>query len=387
LGLFISASYSCCDTETTSQVYAMSAPQCLICLAAVGVGLAAQAPHRAAINAVGMLTQDVDLGEDTDSLAAWLVSDPLTAPLESFMEVPAEHLEIMHLEKQLAASKAAVAVLDTERESLRQELEGWKTSGAKVLEREHSLLEHVQRAAPSSSLAGGHAPLLHALPLVLFFALLSAAAALAMRGAEWPMSMMAPSKQAAAQVTKPFLRRLGVGAYTVDVSELQVYVPGAPASSEVCVKLRLGDGGKGLRSKPGESLAESPALAVRSGFHVTVKASDGPCIFSVIDRNKSSTNGIANFGRLELSAGELVRMARCASGQEFYRFALSSAVTPPPASESLLSTEAKKSAADDVSVEAPVQPYIAMRIKDVTGKAQAASTTGARSGAVLMYSC
>lgn len=333
-------------------------------LAAASVTFATQAPHRAAINALGVLSQEAD---EAEPLALLQVLDPLTAPLEAFMEVSAERLEVMRLEDRLEASNAARAALEREHESLLQELQGWRATGARVLERESSLLEHVRRVPPPGAPASGRAAMLSVLPVVLLVALLlSAGVALATRNA-------AASKSMAAS-TEPILRRLGVGAYTVDVSELQVYVPGIPASCEVCVKLRLGESGKGLRSKPGESVAESPTLSVQGGFHVTVKASDGPCVLSVVDRDKSSGAGIECLGRLELSAGELVRMARRVNGQEFFRFDLGASVTPPLSG-------------DDSSTKALVQPYIAMRIRDVTGHSEVASATGARRGAVFMYGC
>lgn len=353
------------------------------------VTFAAQAPHRAAINALGVLSQEVD---EVEPLALLQVSDPLTAPLEAFMEVSAERLEVMRLEDQLEASTSATAALESEHKSLLQELQGWRASGARVLERENSLLEHVRHVSPPAiAPAGGRtAILLSALPVVLLVALLlTAGIALATRNAAASKSMAASTGRGAAQVTKPILQRLGVGAYTVDISELQVYMPGAPASSEVCVKLRLGESGKGLRSKPGESVAESPALSIQGGFHVTVKASDGPCVLSVVDRNKSSGSGIESLGRLELSAGELVRMARRVNGQEFFRFELScphNQLLPMENAGHELPPVASMSATDS-STERAIQPYVAMRIRDITGRSEVVSATGVRKGSVFMYGC
>lgn len=356
----------------------------VVFLAVAGVALAAQAPHRAAINALGVPSQEAE--EDSDPLALLQLLDPLTAPIEAFMEMPAGHVELAEarrLDAQLEASNAVRAVLNREHQALLEEVQGWRANGARVVERESSLLAHIREVAPSAA-ASGHAVTLYALPVILLLALLlSAGVALAVRSKAASKSSMAASTKQAAQVTKPILRKLGVGAYTIDISEVQVYVPDVPANSEVCVTLRLGEGGKGLRSKPGESVADSPALSIRDGFHVTVKASDGPCVLSVIDRIKTPAAGIECFGRLELSAAELLRLARRVKGQEFFRFDLSGALKSDHAASSAATTPGTETSSE----EAPTHPYVAMRIRDVTGDSEVVPPTGARRGAVLMYSC
>lgn len=270
------------------------------------------------------------------------------------------------LRSRLVAARNAEVRLNTANDRLRQELMRWRRMGSTISQHEAQVAKLMQHASPAlrrteaaprlssppvfldeadrdglsllseamrTYLEGvsrlkdtvrtyifdsGRKPLSegsNALRLVLIFCCANAVAFSMWHSAEHI------KKTATRRLPEPVLRRFGLGRYFVEISE--VTLENLPAGEDVYVSLQMGVK-RELRTVALEPPSAGP-LRFGEVFNVELQDSDldSRCICRVIDRNGVAEEQIAHF---EISAEEVLRLARCRPGEDL-SFALAPSAT------------------------------------------------------------
>lgn len=243
--------------------------------------------------------------------------------------------------------------LAAEASNLMKELELWRTAGPLLASREKQALQLIQQARQETTVNQVTASTLMSRPMLLgcqFVAL--AAVILAVCAHSFSCCKIpvprAPSTWLKSTVCcKRARRAMGFDGFVLEISEIQVSLPGLMVEGDLCVTLDVG--GKELCSRSAE-VFDSKLVRFKDKFLVRVKPGDGMCMIGVIDRD-SMTN--AKVAHAQIPAGELLRMAHRPHG-EYCSFRL----TGPAGTRE--------------------RPQIAMRVVDVS-KEQCDETSRARS--------
>lgn len=327
--------------------------------------------------------------------------DPLHAPLEAFMRPPAldearTSKEVELLQAQIEATHATEAAVDAQNQAMRKEIEGWRAAGEQVVEREGRIVDlvHQLRGEQQPSGAAGMMALLgqqveraeanmvqnprgYLLPLGVFVTFCCAL----LFGASLKERVLAlPAKQVATCgawgcCLRPMMQRAGVSRYVIEVSEITICLPSAPAGGDICVTVQMGRDSC-LRTTSAVSLAGSPVYKFRDAFGLEVGKSDGLCVFGVIDRNRIPGMEVQKLARLEITAEDLLKAAH-QHGTEYFRYGLCvSPVKSAPLPNGMID--------EDSSVEQ--RPYLAMKIRDVSRLGYGPGHAGVQQGGLHMYS-
>lgn len=325
--------------------------------------------------------------------------DPLRAPLEAFMrpvhDEPRPSQEMRVLQAQIEAAHATEAAIGAQNQALHKELEDWRAAGEKVVQREgrvvdlvHQLRGGQQVEAPGTTALlsqqiaraeatieqnpGGYFLQLCAL-VCLCLALLY--------GASIKERVLAlPAKQvvtcgAYGCCLRPMMQRVGVSRYEVEVSEITICLPSVPAGGDICVTVQIGRESC-LRTTSAVSLAGSPVYKFRDAFCLEVGKSDGLCVLGVVDRDQSPGAGVQQLARLEITAEDLLKAAH-QKGTDYFRYGLCvSSAKSVPQQDGMID--------EDCDVEQ--RPYLAMRVRDVSGWGCHPGHFGVQRGGVHMYS-
>lgn len=327
--------------------------------------------------------------------------DPLHAPLEAFMRpLPSDEArltkEMQLLQAQVEATHATEAAVKAQNEELRKELDTWRAAGEKVVQKEGRIVDlvHELRGEQHPTEAPGVTALLsqqaaraeaniqqnpgsYFLPLCVFACI----CLVLLFGAGVKERVLAlPAKQVATCgaygcCLRPMMQRAGMSRYVVEVSEITICLPSAPAGGDLCVTVQKGRENC-LRSTSAVSLAGSPVYKFRDTFCLEVGRSDGLCVFGVVDRDRSPGSDVQKLARLEITAEDLLKAAN-QKGTDYFRYGLCTSPTEgAPQQRGMI----------DEDNDGEQRPYLAMRIRDVSGWGSHPDHIGVQKGGLHMYS-
>lgn len=315
------------------------------------------------------------------------------------MHLPEEpHLgkEMQLLQAQIEAAHATESAVSIQNQALRKELDGWRTAGEQVVQHEGRIVDLVHQlrgeqpaeATGMMALLGrrvataetdlAHDPRGYLVQLGIFVLVGIGL----LFGASLKERVLAlPAKQvvtcgAWGCCMAPVLRRAGMSRYAVEVSEITICLPSTPSGGDICVTVQMGRDSC-LRTTSAESVPDSPVYRFRDVFRLDVGKSDGLCVFGVVDRDRSPGTEVQKLARLEITAEDLLKAAH-QEGTEYFRYGLCSSLAK--------STAPQLNGMIDEDEDVEQRPYLAMKIRDVSGAGSRPGHAGVQKSGLHMYS-
>eukprot|EP00747_Dinoflagellata_sp_TGD_P161756 gnl/TRDRNA2_/TRDRNA2_178603_c0_seq1.p1 gnl/TRDRNA2_/TRDRNA2_178603_c0~~gnl/TRDRNA2_/TRDRNA2_178603_c0_seq1.p1 ORF type:complete len:658 (+),score=153.72 gnl/TRDRNA2_/TRDRNA2_178603_c0_seq1:48-2021(+) len=308
--------------------------------------------------------------------------------------------EVGWMQQQIAAKEMSEAKLRNQNALLKQELDGWRTTGTTVMKREAEVVRLIQEKhngtataatavvaephAEASFLAqtvkryvfnSGEAPLgttaayLRQLVIIVFFGLIlyafwkhqetvKSSVNIAMSKTKMDKAIAYGRRINWLQPFHPMLRSAGIGSYVVEISEIQI--ANLLVGGDVYVHVHQPSSHEQMRTKPIQpvitSIDHGSLLKYTESFVINVRKYDDPLVITVVDRDPMMEESIA---RVEIPTQELLSCA--AQTREFFRFNLKTKA------QRTLKCPQPEPDEENTSNE----PYAAMRLRDFTIQEQA----------------
>lgn len=267
--------------------------------------------------------------------------------------------KLQNMQSDLLQERSSQAALHAENSKLKEELASWMSAGKQVAAREANVIGLLEKARANRTAAVSKQQAHHNLAypfvslwMMLYVVIIVLVIAVLLRCSfKGDGSSKSPPIQSVFGAVSRYMNKN----YVLEISEIQVALPGTVLCGDIGMTLQVGRGERKYATKTievGES--SNSFLKFRDVLPFKVKSSDGACIFSIVDKDFACDR----IAHVDVAAKELLALAHRPHG-EYVRFNLTL--------QGLRPTHVSKTEA-----------YIAMRLKDVTKMPTGSAILGKR---------
>lgn len=269
-------------------------------------------------------------------------------PQSPMQEAEFLNQKLHSMQSELSSEHSSQVALHAENNKLKEELATWMSAGKQVAAREANVIGLLEKARANRTAAVTKQQAHHNLAypfvhiwMILYVVLFVLVIAVFLRCAlKSDSSTKSPQLQSVFGAVSRYMDKNCV----LEISEIQVALPGTVLCGDIGMTLQVGRGDQRKYATKTIEVGESgnALLKFRDVLPFKVRSSDGPCIFSVVDKDFACDR----IAHVDVAAKELLALAHRPHG-EYVRFNLSL--------QGLRPTNINKTEA-----------YLAMRLRDVT---------------------